>query len=87
MKYYISPAPMNPVSRLLTTLVAALSLIGFFIFGLVVVGIVLALLLAFGAVVWLRSKWLGRASAASPAHQRPDDAIDAEYTVVHRRRE
>jgi hypothetical protein len=91
MKYYISPPAMNPLSRLLATLVAALSLIGIFFFGLVVVGILLAVLLTFGVLFWVRSLWLGRKPLASPASRRPEgqraEVIEAEYTVVHRRHE
>jgi len=91
MKYYISPPAMNPLSRLLATLVATLSLIGFFFFGLVVAGILLAGLLAFGVLFWVRSLWLGRKPLASPASPVPEgqrgEVIEAEYTVVRRRHE
>jgi len=91
MKYYISQSPMNPVSRLLTTLVAALSLLGFFFFGLVFAGILLTVLLALGLLFWVRSLWLRRKPVANPASRGPaaqqGDVIDAEYTVVHRRHE
>ena len=91
MKYYISPPPMNPVSRLLTSLVAALSLIGFFFFGLIVVAILLAVLLGFGLLLWIRSWWLGRKLTANSAPLgttgQQGQVIDAEYTVVYRRRE
>jgi hypothetical protein len=91
MKYYISPPAMNPLSRLLATLVATLSLIGFFFFGLVVAGTLLAGLLAFGVLFWVRSLWLGRKPLARPASPGPEgqrgETIEAEYTVVHRRHE
>jgi hypothetical protein len=92
MKYYISPPAMNPLSRLLAALVATLSLIGFFFFGLVVAGILLGGLLAFGVVFWVRSLWLGRKPLASPASPGPPEGqrgevIEAEYTVVRRRHE
>ncbi len=91
MKYYISPPPMNPISRLLASLVAALSLLGFFFFGLIVVGILLAALLVFGLVFWVRAWWLGRNPVANmvppgPA-QSQGQVIEAEYTVVNQRRE
>ena len=91
MKYYISQSPMNPVSRLLTALVAALALVGFFFFGLIVVAMLLVVLLGFGLVFRVRAWWLGRKSAANIATQGPAEqqgqVIDAEYTVVYRRRE
>jgi hypothetical protein len=91
MKYYISSPAMNPLSRLLATLVATLSLIGFFFFGLVVAGILLAALLAFGVLFWVRALWLRRKPLASPPSPSPEgrrgEVIEAEYTVVHRRHE
>ena len=91
MKYYISPPAMNPLSRLLATLMATLTLAGFFFFGLVVAGILLAGLLAFGVIFWVRSLWLGRKPLASAAPPGPEgqrgEVIEAEYTVVHRRHE
>jgi hypothetical protein len=91
MKYYISQSPMNPVSRLLTALVAALALVGFFFFGLIVVAMLLVVLLGFGLVFRVRAWWLGRKSAANSATQGPagqqGQVIDAEYTVVYRRHE
>jgi len=91
MKYYISPPPINPVSRVLTALLATLSLVGFFFFGLIVVAILLAVLLGFGFVFWARSWWLGRKPVATSAPRGPaghqGQVIDAEYTVVYRRHE
>ncbi len=91
MKYYISQSPMNPVSRFLTTLVAALALVGFFFFGLIVVAILLAVLIGFGLVFRVRAWWLARKPAANIATQGPTgqqgQVIDAEYTVVYRRHE
>jgi fumarate reductase subunit C len=91
MKYYISQSPTNPVSRLFTALVAALALVGFFFFGLIVVVFLLAVLLAFGLVLRVRAWWLQRKPAANIAVQgqaaEQGQVIDAEYIVVHRRHE
>jgi len=91
MKYYISPPPMNPLSRLLTSLVAVLSLVGFVFFGLIVAGIVLAALFVFGLVFWLRVRWFGRnpSSNATPQGAAASDGqvIEAEYTVINQRHE
>jgi hypothetical protein len=91
MPYYISQTPMNPLSRVLAALVAAVVLVGAFFFGLVV----LALIVGVGLIFWLglrlRIWWLTR---HSPRHENtPDhvpgegDVIDAEYTVVSKQRD
>jgi hypothetical protein len=91
MNYYISPPPVNPVSRVLSAVAAALALIGFFFFGLVVVGILLAVALVVGFVIWVRARWLGHSPPVKRAGNSPSgqkgEVIDAEYTVVYKRRE
>jgi hypothetical protein len=90
MKYYISPPPMNPVSRVLAAVVAAIALAGAVFFGLVVFLALLGMLLVFGLVLGIRSWWLGRrpgvASESRTPVERDASVIDAEYTVVSRRR-
>jgi hypothetical protein len=90
MKYYISPPPMNPVSRLVAAIVAVLVLAVAFFLGLAVLIILAAVLASFVLFFYLRSWWLGRTSGDSNAVQKrpnPDGkVIDAEYTVVSRRR-
>ena len=90
MKYYISPPPMNPVSRVLAAVVAAIALAGAVFFGLVVFLALLGMLLVFGLVFWFRSWWIGRHAGVAGEHRtsvdRDASVIDAEYTVVSRRR-
>jgi hypothetical protein len=90
MQYYINPPPMNPISRIIASIVAVLTLAGAFFFGLVVVVVLVALFSLFGLVFWLRLKWLqrksGDVSVIRPGPVSNGDAIDAEYTVVSKRR-
>lgn len=53
MQYSLNPPPLNPLTRLLATIVAVLAIAGAFFFGL----FVLALLVAFGLFAWL-ALWL-----------------------------
>ncbi len=90
MRYYISPPPMNPVSRFITAIMAVLVLAGAFFFGLAVLVILVGAFSLFALVFYLRMWWLGRAHegvSAAPKEDAPEGkVIDAEYTVVSRRR-
>ena len=85
MPYYISPPPMNPVSRLLAGLLAVLALAGAFFFGVFV--LVFAVSLGFIAwlLLWIRMWWIRR-RGIRPVDQK-GEIIDAEYTVIERRDE
>ncbi len=82
---------MNPLSRALAAVMAVLALVAAFFFGL----IVLALAGGFGLLFWLgirlRLWWLRR--HIPPIDTAPADTpqngkvIDAEYTVVSRRKD
>ena len=91
MPYYISQTPMNPVSRVLATLVAGLALVGAFFFGLVVlvlfVGVGLLLWLGFRLRMWWIRRQLRGDEAATGHSSGQGETIDAEYTVVSRRRD
>lgn len=100
MPYYITPPPMNPLSRLLAGIVAVLTLVGAFFFGIFVFAIAIAVgLIAWIAISvrvwWLRRKMeaAGQVPGSRPGFQadsqqgKPDnqrDVIDAEYEVVSR---
>jgi len=90
MRYYISPPPMNPITRLLTAFIATLALAGAFFFGLVVLIVLAGAFSLFVLVFYVRSWWLGRTAAGmqgTPTGAASDDkVIEAEYTVVSRRR-
>ena len=101
MQYYISPPPINPLSRLLAGLLAVLALVGAFFFGVFVLIVAIGLGLIGWLVLWFRMWWmrqkLGRGaepkeSGATPGRQsgsgpgdRQGEIIDAEYTVVSKR--
>ena len=91
---------MNPLSRILASLLAVLAVVGAFFFGLVV----LALAVGLGLLAWLgltlRMWWLrrrlGGRAAEGPAEAGPgtagpngreDDVIEADYEVVSRRKD
>lgn len=98
MQYYISPPPMNPLSRLLAAVLAVLALAGAFFFGVFVLVIAIGLGLIGWLVLWLRMWWMRQklahsaerqGSGAAPGRQpgtgqsdRQGEIIDAEYTVV-----
>jgi uncharacterized SAM-binding protein YcdF (DUF218 family) len=85
MQYYISPPPINPLSRLLAGILALLALAGAFFFGVFV--LVLAVGVGFVAwlVLWVRMWWIRR--KAPPPADPEGKVIDAEYTVVSRQDE
>jgi len=101
MQYYISPPPMNPLSRLLAGVLAVLALAGAFFFGVFVLVIAIGLGLIGWLVLWLRMWWMKQKlargaertdSGAAPGRQpgtgqgdRKGEIIDAEYTVVSKR--
>ena len=85
MQYYISPPPLNPLSRLLAGLLAVIVLAGVFFFGLLVLAFAVGAGLVAWLVLWIRNWWTRR------KHSGPDqtngEIIDAEYTVVSRQDE
>ncbi|HET6564580.1 MAG TPA: hypothetical protein VFG52_04135 [Xanthomonadales bacterium] len=95
MKYYISQAPANPVTRVIAALVASICLLGAFFFGLVILAVIAVLIAVFGLVFWIRAWWYQRRAPAgrvqrepgSASDQKPQDFIEAEYTVVSERRD
>jgi len=90
MRYYIIPPPMNPVSRLITAVIAVLILTGAFFFGLAVLAVLVVAFSIFAAVIYLRMWWLGRGKRISPVTRSGTDSddtvIDAEYTVISKHR-
>ena len=82
---------MNPLSRALAAIMAVLALVAAFFFGL----IVLALAVGVGLLFWLgfrlRLWWIGRhippADTTPASTQQKGEVIDAEYTVVSRRKD
>ena len=82
MQYYISPPPMNPLSRLLAGILAVLALAGAFFFGVFVLVFALVVGLIGWLFLWIRMWWIRRKSPQRD--DRRGEIIDAEYTVVDR---
>ena len=92
-RYYISAPPSNPLSRIFAAVFAILLIVGAVVFGV----FVFAVIAAVGIISWIglsvRRWWLRRKGVEQPpsgAPNRPTDSsnvIDAEYTVISRRRE
>ena len=99
MKYYLSHAPANPVARVFAAVAAVLTLAVAVFFGLVVFLAIVGILAVLGVATWLRVWWLrrqmGRAFGADPSRQSERQSerqsgqtvIEAEYTVVSKRRD
>lgn len=77
---------MNLVLRLVFAMTAILVLAGAFFFGLVVLMVVMTVFFLLVLFLYLRSWWLGRATVTKARAESGDEVIDAEYTVVSRRR-
>jgi len=99
MKYYISQTPASPLARIVAAIVATVSLVVAFFFGLVILAVVAGAIALFSLVFWLRILWLGRRTP-EPARQQQgqqqeqpqaragsQDYIEAEYTVISERRD
>jgi uncharacterized membrane protein len=90
MPYYISPPPVNPLTRIIAAIIAAFALAGAFIIGTAALLVVAGLGLIAGLALWLRVAWIkhqlrksGVDFGAAAREQPPSgDAIDAEYTVI-----
>jgi len=91
MKYYISQAPANPLARIFAAILATVSLVAAFFFGLVIMAVVAGAIALFSLIFWLRMMWLGRMAPrpqVQPEAQAPSqDYIEAEYTVISERRD
>jgi hypothetical protein len=82
---------MNPLSRALAAVMAVLALVAAFFFGL----IVLALAVGIGVLFWLgirlRLWWLRRhippADISPASTPKKGEVIDAEYTIISRKKD
>ena len=97
MQYRIGPPPLNPVTRLLAGVAAAIALVGAFFFGFIILAVAVVAGLVLWLVIWIRLWWFRRklAAQAGGSHaeterkpftpeQEKRDAIDAEYEVISR---
>ena len=86
---YISPPKISPLGRVLGAVFGLLVLAGFLVFGFFVLLAALALGLLAWAWLAVRALWLRRKQPA-PGPDRPvaeSEIIEAEYTVISRRRD
>lgn len=90
MPYYISPPPQNPLTRVITTIIAVFAIVGAFMIGFAALIVVVVVGLVAGIALWLRVAWIKRRlrkegidlgvgvkNQANSGH-----VIDAEYTVI-----
>ncbi len=97
MQYRIGPPPLNPVTRLLAGVAAAIALAGAFFFGFIILALAIVAGLVLWLVIWVRLWWFRRKIAAQAdsghaetvgkpftSEQERGDAIDAEYEVISR---
>lgn len=88
-QYYISPPPTGPVGRFLAAILAVAVILGVLVFGF----FVLAIAAAAGVLLWMvfsiRAWWLRgkKVENASETESQKSETIDAEYTVISRRRD
>lgn len=92
-RYYISAPPANPLSRILAAIFAVLLIAGAVVFGVFVFAVIAALGVVSWIVLSIRRWWLRRKGVeqqpSGPTNQPSDrsNVIDAEYTVISRRRD
>ena len=100
MPYYISPPPQGPLTRIITGIIAVLTLAGAFMIGMAALLVVAGVGLIAGLVIWLRVAWIKRQlrkngidlsartdwSSVRPT-QESDQILEAEYTVISEREE
>jgi len=90
MPYSLSPPPQNPLTRIITTIIAVFTLVGIVMLGTVALLVLVAVVLVAGLVIWLRIAWIKRGLRKSGINLDADTGvsretghvIDAEYTVV-----
>ena len=91
MQYYISPPPMKPLSRLLAGVVAVFALVAACFFGLIVLALAVGIGMLFWLGIRLRLWWLRRhippVDTTPAGTPQKGKVIDAEYTVVSRRKD
>jgi hypothetical protein len=82
---------MNPLSRLLAGVVAVLALVAAFFFGLIVLALAVGIGMLFWLGIRLRLWWLRRhippVDTTPAGTPQKGKVIDAEYTVVSRRKD
>ena len=100
MPYYISPPPQGPLTRIITGIIAVLTLAGAFMIGMAALLVVAGVGLIAGFAIWLRVAWIKRqlrkngidlGAGIDPSSVRPTQesgqVLEAEYTVISEREE
>ena len=90
MPYYISPPPQNPLTRIITAIIAVFVLAGAFMIGVAALLVVVGVGLIAGIALWLRIAWIKRRlkkegvdlGASMDFPRESGHVIDAEYTVI-----
>ena len=90
MPYYINPPTQNPLTRIITAIIAVVVLVGTFMIGMAAFLVIAAIALVAGIVIWIRVAWIKRRLRKSGVDLGPrvdisresGHVIDAEYTVV-----
>jgi hypothetical protein len=90
MPYYINPPPQNPLTRLVTAIIAVFVLVGSVMIGMAALVVVAGVGLVAGLALWLRVAWVKHRlrkngvdlNAGLNPQKESGDVIDAEYTVV-----
>jgi len=90
MPYYISPPPQNPLTRIITAIIAVFVLVGAFMIGMAALLVVAGVGLIAGIAIWLRVAWIKRKlrksgvdfNAQADISHKSGHVIDAEYTVI-----
>jgi len=90
MPYYISPPPQNPLTRIITAIIAVFVLAGAFMIGAAALLVVVGVGLIAGIALWLRIAWIKRRlkkegvnlGAGMDIPSESGHVIDAEYTVI-----
>lgn len=93
MPYYISPPPQNPLTRIISAIIAVFVLAGAFMLGIVALLVVAGVGMIAGIIIWLRVLWIKRQlqkngvdlGVSTDAPTTSGHIIDAEYTVVSER--
>jgi cytochrome b561 len=80
---------MGPLGRIVASVVAAVVLVGAIVFGFFVLAVLAALGILLWAALSIRGWWLRRNKAPEPASspENQSETIEAEYTVISRRRD
>jgi len=100
MPYFISPPPQSTLARIIAGIIGIFALVGALMLGMAALLVVIGLGLIAGFAIWMRLAWIKRRwrkrgidlgvkthSSTANTTKVSGQVIDAEYTVVSRRKE